>query len=145
MLAVRAALRPEFNGFEKRLRAMVARSDMRARLLMFVPGIGTIVALTYAAAIDDPARFTSSKTVGGHFGLTPTRYQSGETDRIGRIPKIGDASVLAMLIRCRMKATLRASATLAFLMPARLLAIRITQLLRAVQPLIGLMMMWALS
>jgi transposase len=96
MLSVRATLRREFNGFEKRLRAM-ARSDVRARLLMSVPGVGTIVALTYAAAIDDPARFTSSKTVGAHFGLTPTRYQSGETDRIGRISKIGDASVRAML------------------------------------------------
>jgi transposase len=64
---------------------------------MSVPGVGTIAALTYAAAIDDPARFTSSKTVGAHFGLTPTRYQSGETDRIGRISKIGDASVRAML------------------------------------------------
>jgi transposase len=96
MLAVRATLRQEFNGFEKRLRTM-ARSDLRARLLMSVPGVGTIVALTYAAAIDDPARFTSSKTVGGHFGLTPTRYQSGETDRSGRISKIGDASVRATL------------------------------------------------
>ena len=96
MLAVRATLRRELSGFEKRLRAM-ARSDMRARLLMSVPGVGTIVALTYAAAIDDPTRFTSSKTVGAHFGLTPTRYQSGETDRIGRISKIGDASARATL------------------------------------------------
>ena len=96
MLAVRARLRHEFNGFEKRLRAM-ARGNARARLLMSIPGVGTIVALTYAAAIDDPARFTSSKTVGAHFGLTPTRYQSGETDRIGRISKIGDASVRATL------------------------------------------------
>jgi transposase len=47
MLAVRATLRQEFNGFEKRLRTM-ARSDVRARLLMSVPGVGTIVALTYA-------------------------------------------------------------------------------------------------
>jgi transposase len=92
MLAARASLRREFNGFEKRLRA-IARSDTRARLLMSVPAVGTIVALTYAAAIDDPARFRSSKTVGAHFGMTPKRYQSGETDRIGRISKIGDASV----------------------------------------------------
>ena len=96
LLAVRAVLRREFNGFEKRLRAM-ARCDARARLLMSTPGVGTIVALTYAAAIDDPTRFKSSKTVGAHFGLTPTRYQSGETDRIGRISKIGDGSVRAVL------------------------------------------------
>jgi transposase len=96
LLAVRAVLRREFNGFEKRLRAM-ARCDTRARLLMSTPGVGTIVAFTYAAAIDDPTRFKSSKTVGAHFGLTPTRYQSGETDRTGRISKIGDGSVRAVL------------------------------------------------
>jgi len=96
MLAVRATLRREFNGFERRLRTL-ARSDTRARLLMSTPGVGTIVALTYAAAIDDPSRFKSSKTVGAHFGLTPTKYQSGETDRTGRISKIGDGAVRAAL------------------------------------------------
>jgi transposase len=96
LLAARAVLRREFNGFEKRLRAM-ARSDTRARLLMSVPAVGTIVALTYASAIDDPTRFKSSKIVGAHFGLTPKKYQSGETDRSGRISKIGDASVRAAL------------------------------------------------
>ena len=96
LLSVRAVLRREFAGFEKRLRAM-ARCDTRARLLMSTPGVGTIVALTYAAAIDDPSRFTSSKTVGAHFGLTPTKYQSGETDRTGRISKIGDSAVRAVL------------------------------------------------
>ena len=96
MLAVRTTLRREFGGFEKRVRA-AARADARARLLMSVPGVGPIVALTYAAAIDDPARFKSSKTVGAHFGLTPTRHQSGETDRSGRISGVGDKSVRAML------------------------------------------------
>jgi transposase len=96
LLSVRASLRREFNSFERRLRAM-ARVDTRARLLTSVPGVGTIVALTFASAIDDPSRFKSSKTVGAHFGLTPTRYQSGETDRTGRISKTGDGSVRAAL------------------------------------------------
>jgi len=51
------------------------------------------VALTYACAIDDPARFKSSKQTGAHFGLTPKKYQSGQTDYTGRISKIGDAAV----------------------------------------------------
>jgi len=92
LLAVRAVLLREFNGFEKRVRAM-ARSDARTRLLMSTPAVGPIVALTYAAAIDDPARFKSSRQAGPHFGLTPKRYQSGETDYSGRISKIGDAAV----------------------------------------------------
>jgi len=96
LLATRAVLRREFNGFERQLRGM-ARNDTRARLLMSTPGVGTIVALTYAAAIDDPSRFTSSKTAGAHFGLTPKRYQSGQIDYSGRISKLGDASVRAAL------------------------------------------------
>ena len=92
LLSVRAVLLREFNAFEKRVRAM-SRLNARTRLLMSTPAVGPIVALTYASAIDDPARFKSSKQVGPHFGLTPKKYQSGETDRSGRISKISDASV----------------------------------------------------
>ena len=65
---------------KKRLRLDGALLDGRARLLMSAPSVGTIVALIYASAIDDPARFTSSKQAGAHFGLTPKKYQSGEID-----------------------------------------------------------------
>src|ERR1700720_3649780 len=92
LLAARTVLLREFKAFEKQVRTM-ARSDTRARLLMSVPGVGPIVALTFASAIDDPARFKSSKSVGAHFGLTPKKYQSGETDITGRISKIGDKGV----------------------------------------------------
>ena len=92
LLAVHAVLLREFNGFERRVRTM-ARQDAKARLLMSTPGVGAIVALTFASAIDDPARFSSSKRVGAHFGMTPKKYQSGETDYTGRISKIGDKGV----------------------------------------------------
>jgi transposase len=92
LLAVHAVLLREFNGFEKRVR-MMAREHVKARLLMTTPAVGPIVALTYAGAIDDPARFKSSKQTGAHFGLTPKKYQSGQTDVTGRISKIGDAAV----------------------------------------------------
>jgi transposase len=96
LLAVRAVLRKEFAAFEKQARKM-ARTDARTRLLMSTPAVGPIVALTYASAIDDPNRFTSSKQAGAHFGLTPKKYQSGETDYTGRISKIGDSSVRTAL------------------------------------------------
>lgn len=92
LLAVHAVLLREFKAFEKRVLGM-ARAHAKAKLLMTTPAVGPIVAFTYACAIDDPGRFKSSKTVGPHFGLTPKKYQSGETDRTGRISKIGDASV----------------------------------------------------
>ncbi|HEY2531288.1 MAG TPA: IS110 family transposase [Xanthobacteraceae bacterium] len=96
LLSVRSTLWLEFKGLETRLLA-IARSDVRTRLLMTTPGVGVIVALTFASAIDDPSRFKSSKGVGPHFGLTPTRYQSGETDYSGRISKKGDGSVRTVL------------------------------------------------
>jgi len=91
-LAVHAVLLREFNGLEKRVRAMSVL-DAKARLLMSTPAVGPIVSLTFACAIDDPSRFTSSKRAGPLFGLTPKKYQSGETDYSGRISKTGDASV----------------------------------------------------
>lgn len=96
LLAARAALGEQLSRLERRLR-LLARDDRRVRQLMSAPGVGAIVALTFVAAIDDPARFRSSKSVGAHFGLTPKRDQSGAIDVTGRISKIGDASVRTML------------------------------------------------
>jgi transposase len=96
LLAARETLGAQLRDLEKRLRDQ-ARKDERAQLLMSVPGVGVIVALTFAAAVDDPGRFRSSKTVGAHFGLTPKKYQSGETDVTGRICKVGDAGVRTAL------------------------------------------------
>jgi transposase len=96
LLSVHAVLLRELKAFERQVRAL-ARTDAKAKLLMSVPAVGPIVALTYASAIDDPGRFTSSKRVGAHFGLTPKKYQSGETDYTGRISKIGDAAVRTAL------------------------------------------------
>jgi transposase len=92
LLNVRAVLLGEFKAFEKRVRAM-SLLDAKARLLMSTPAVGPIVSLTFASAIDDPSRFKSAKRAGPLFGLTPKKYQSGETDYSGRISKLGDASV----------------------------------------------------
>ena len=64
---------------------------------MTVPGVGALVAVTFTSAVDDPARFGRSRAVGAHFGLTPKRYQSGETDVVGAITKVGDGAVRAVL------------------------------------------------
>ncbi|MFS8111265.1 IS110 family transposase [Rhizobium jaguaris] len=96
LLKVRCALMDEFAGFERKLRAM-ARQDDNARRLMTTPGVGVLVALTFVSAVDAPERFRSSRAVGPHFGLTPKKYQSGETDYSGRISKIGDVGVRTAL------------------------------------------------
>ena len=57
---------------------------------MSVPGVGPITALAFRATIDRPERFSCSRAVGAHLGLTPARYQSGETDIQGKISRCGD-------------------------------------------------------
>ena len=96
LLAAREILARQFAGLDKRIHK-TARQDERVKLMMSAPGIGTIVGMSYVAAIDDPTRFKSSKAVGPHFGLTPRKYQSGETDVTGRISKCGDAGVRSAL------------------------------------------------
>ncbi len=68
----------------------LARNDAASRRSMTVPGIGPITALTFHSAIDDPARFRRSRSVGAYVGLTPRRFASGEVDWSGRISKCGD-------------------------------------------------------
>ncbi|OSJ36079.1 hypothetical protein BSZ19_06110 [Bradyrhizobium japonicum] len=82
---------------KKELEAIVAplldaRSAMRQQLAKLHR-----VALTFRAAVDDAARFKKSTNVGARFGLTPRRYQSGQTDRIGNSSKCGDELTWAML------------------------------------------------
>jgi transposase len=88
LLVARAALRDQVAIIDKRVRD-TARQDQVCRRLTSMPGVGPIVALTYRAAVDEPERFVSSKSVGASFGLTPRRYQSGETDRVGCISRVG--------------------------------------------------------
>ena len=66
LLSLHAVALREFKSLEKSMR-QISRADARVRLLMSTPGVGPLVALTYVAAIDDPARFTSSKSVGSTF------------------------------------------------------------------------------
>jgi transposase len=96
MLQARQSLRIEFNKLHHQLLAIV-RSDALCRRLMTVPGVGPQVAITFKTAVDDPTRFTSSKVVGAHFGLTPKKYQSGETDVTGGISRVGDGMVRTAL------------------------------------------------
>jgi transposase len=76
LLQARQMLFETFLELDRRVRKL-ARDDAICRRFMGVPGVGEITALSFKAAVDDPARFKSSRTVGAHFGLTPRRFQSG--------------------------------------------------------------------
>ena len=96
MLIVRRVLREQIAVLHRRLLSIV-RDDEVCRRLMTVPGVGPVVALTFRATVDVPARFRNSRAVGAVFGLTPAKYQSGEINRTGAISKCGDEMMRVML------------------------------------------------
>ena len=69
LLIVRRVLREQIIIVHRRLLAIV-RDDEVCRRLMTIPGVGPVVALTFRATVDVPARFRKSKAVGAVFGLT---------------------------------------------------------------------------
>jgi transposase len=96
IVRMHAALNTEFLALDEMVKRK-AKADPVCKRLMTVPGIGPITALTFRAAVDDPSRFSSSRNVAAHFGLTPRRFQSGEIDVAGHISKRGDKTVRMML------------------------------------------------
>jgi transposase len=96
MLAARSALQAEYTRLHKEMLAIV-RKDEVCRRLMTTPGVGPLVAITFKTAVDDPTRIGKSKAVGALFGLTPKKYQSGETDVTGGISRVGDQMVRTAL------------------------------------------------
>jgi len=96
LLIVRRVIREQLGILHRRL-LVIVRDDDVCRRLMTIPGVGPVVALTYRVTVDVPARFRNSKAVGAVFGLTPSKYQSGQNDRTGAISRCGDEMMRMML------------------------------------------------
>src|SRR3974390_1414119 len=95
LLVVCRVLREQISILHRRVLAAV-RNDEVCHRLMTVPGVGPVVALTYRATVDVPARFRKSKSGGAVFGLTCSKYQSGEIDWSGRKTRWGDGMLRVM-------------------------------------------------
>ena len=84
---------------ERRLDEL-ARADPATRLLETIPGLGRRTAEAVATHLGDARRFASAKQVGAFAGLVPRQYQSGVTDRRGRITRRGPALLRKLLVEC---------------------------------------------
>jgi transposase len=103
------ALRARVAQLSKQLIAS-GRTNEQCQLLMSIPGIGVVTASSFIAAIEDPANFAKSRSVGAWIGLTTRRYQSGEVDYAGRISKRGDNHLRALLYEAAMVILTRTTA-----------------------------------
>jgi transposase len=79
---------------------ILARADPATQLLLTVPGLGPRTAEAIAAHLDSPGRFTRGKQVSAYAGMVPRQYQTGESDRKGRITKRGPAILRKLLVQC---------------------------------------------
>ena len=86
------------DGVEKKLDEAAGKDD-RVELLQSIPGVGPRLAEMVVAQLDDPKRFKSARQVGAYAGLAPKRYQSGESDRSGRISRAGSGRLRKLLVQ----------------------------------------------
>jgi transposase len=95
----------------------LAKQQPTAQLLMSIPGIGPIVAMTFVAEVEDITRFASYRKLCAYAGLVPSLDSSAGKDRRGRITKQGSkylrtaliesAQCVARLRACRLNAFFR--------------------------------------
>jgi transposase len=75
----------------------VAR-NVKAGLLMSIPGIGVITSLTILAEVGDFSRFPSPDKLACYAGLVSSSYSSGERTRLGHITHRGSVWLRTALV-----------------------------------------------
>jgi transposase len=88
----------QIEGIEKTM-ATLSADDIQVRLLMSIPGIGSLTAFALRWKIEDIARFESSAHLSSYFGLGIRQRQSGEHTIIGKITKTGNGTIRALLVQ----------------------------------------------
>lgn len=77
---------------------LLAAQDERVLLLIQLPGIGLITAMTLLAAIGDISRFPAAKKLVGYSGIGSRVHDSGQSRRTGRMTKAGRRDIRAAMI-----------------------------------------------
>jgi transposase len=92
-------LTKQIRQYDKRVQTACKKHPETERLQQ-VTGVGPVTALTFSLVIDDPKRFTKSRTVGAYLGLTPRLWESGDCEPQLRISKTGDKLLRSLLVSC---------------------------------------------
>jgi transposase len=80
--------------------AATAKQEPVAQRLMTVPGVGPVIALSFAATLETPARFGGDAArASAYLGLVPSEHSSGERQHKGRITKAGPPAMRTLLVQ----------------------------------------------
>jgi len=76
----------------------IAKTDPRIALLRTIPGVGPRLSEAIVALLDRPERFHKASEVSAYIGMVPKQFDSGESERHGRITKHGSRVVRSLLV-----------------------------------------------
>jgi len=76
----------------------IAAADPRIALLRTIPGVGPRLSEAIVALLDRPERFHKAREVSAYIGMVPKQFDSGESERQGRITRHGSRLVRSLLV-----------------------------------------------
>lgn len=78
--------------------AVLSRTEPLARHLCQARGIGPVISTALSCKALNPDRFANGRQFSAYFGITPSQHSSGNTVRLGRMSRRGDAYLRSALI-----------------------------------------------
>lgn len=99
VLSTLASLERQIRDYEQRMAKIVRERKPAAALLQDTNGVGPVTSLAFVLTVADPARFSSSRTVGSWVGLAPRVHASGDHDPQLSISKTGDGYLRRLLVQ----------------------------------------------
>lgn len=87
-----ASLTGRIGDYDRRIEDLATERYPQTKLLRQVQGVGTLTALAFVLTVEDPHRFSKSRTVGAYLGLVPATDQSGDSDPQKRISSLNYSS-----------------------------------------------------
>jgi transposase len=94
----------QFKAVQAQLTEVVAKLDAlgaanhNMRLLQTAGGVGPRLAEAVVTMFDDPQRFRRGAAVSAYIGMVPKQWDSGETERLGKITRHGNRLVRSLLV-----------------------------------------------
>jgi transposase len=94
----------QFKAVQQQLAEVVTKLDdlgatnRGVQLLRTIGGVGPRLAEAVVTMFDDPHRFRTAGQVGSYIGMVPKQFDSGETERSGRITRHGNRLVRSLLV-----------------------------------------------
>jgi transposase len=99
MLEAIAGLTEQIRASEKQLKKLADERYPETRILRQIKGVGPLTSLGFVLTLEEPQRFSKSRSAGAFLGLTPRQYDSGESQPQLRITKAGDPFLRRLVVQ----------------------------------------------